>query len=280
MFDKIQHPKTGKWHKTTSVMGSKLVERYSKKLNLTGGAINMTPGQDVWFYLNEINEEYIFLLSQLKHYISDPLGNKDAIRAINNSGGDVIAFEARLSDINGPFGATFNAYSTGTAPPDALARMKQALDTIHVNKVALTEALSHANQLGEHQMALAQQQYTFGQQPSSSQSAFDAVTSSTTPEPTLPAIPEREWDQDRFDRTVAEGAALQKKVSDQYWDSQQTDRHKMTPAGRDEVNIHEDTLASLMQKYQGESEGPLLDAIRQSKAKAKARFPSYRFSWM
>lgn len=37
MYDKIQHPKTGKWHKTDSSIGSKLIKGYAKKVNQTGG---------------------------------------------------------------------------------------------------------------------------------------------------------------------------------------------------------------------------------------------------
>jgi len=65
MFNKIRHPTTGKWHKTTSVMGTKLVERYSKKLKLTGGAMDLEPGQDIWYYITMIKNELNLLREHL-----------------------------------------------------------------------------------------------------------------------------------------------------------------------------------------------------------------------
>jgi hypothetical protein len=37
MYDKIQHPKTGKWLKTSSVAGNKVLKGFVKKLNQSGG---------------------------------------------------------------------------------------------------------------------------------------------------------------------------------------------------------------------------------------------------
>lgn len=37
MFDKINHPKTGKWYSSSSSVGSKLIEKYANKLKLMGG---------------------------------------------------------------------------------------------------------------------------------------------------------------------------------------------------------------------------------------------------
>ena len=36
MYEKIQHPKTGKWHNINSSLGNKLVKGYAKKINQTG----------------------------------------------------------------------------------------------------------------------------------------------------------------------------------------------------------------------------------------------------
>jgi hypothetical protein len=65
MFEKIQHPKTGKWHKTSSAIGSQLIKNYSKKLKLTGGAMDLEPGQELWYYITMIKNE----LNSLREHI-------------------------------------------------------------------------------------------------------------------------------------------------------------------------------------------------------------------
>lgn len=37
MYNKIKHPKTGKWYSSSSSIGSTLIEKYANKLNLMGG---------------------------------------------------------------------------------------------------------------------------------------------------------------------------------------------------------------------------------------------------
>ena len=74
MFEKIQHPKTGKWHKTSSAIGSQLIKNYSKKLKLTGGAMDLEPGQSIWYYItmikNELNllREHLYPLVPANHH--------------------------------------------------------------------------------------------------------------------------------------------------------------------------------------------------------------------
>lgn len=65
MFEKIQHPKTGKWHKTSGAIGSQLIKNYSKKLKLTGGAMDLEPGQSMWYYITMIKNELNLLREHL-----------------------------------------------------------------------------------------------------------------------------------------------------------------------------------------------------------------------
>jgi len=344
MFEKIQHPITGKWHKSSSAIGSQLIKNYSKKLKLTGGAMDLRPGQDIWYYLNEINNEYSLLRQQLQHYAHDPLGNKDALNAINNSGAEVIAAEARIADPNGIFGPTMIAYFNGQAPPNESARLKQAMDVINANKEALTLELSQANQIGvqqqqqaeqiayqqqqqaeqlayhspfknrAEQLALQQHQQAMQlayqqqqaeqlayQQQQAEQLAYQQQQAEQLAQPRMsalnlldqpiPATPpplspspgfrDEDWDQKKFDQTHADWMAVQKKSDAHYWDTRQTVKHKMTPEGRAEVDMHEENLTSLQRQFEqepGVNVGP--DDLVQAKANAKARFPSYRFSWM
>ena len=69
MFEKIQHPITGKWHKTSSAIGSQLIKNYSKKLKLTGGAMDLEPGQSIWYYITMIKNELTSLREQLDPHL-------------------------------------------------------------------------------------------------------------------------------------------------------------------------------------------------------------------
>lgn len=69
MFEKIQHPITGKWHKISSAIGSQLIKNYSKKLKLNGGAMDLRPGQDIWYYITEINNELNSLREQIHPHV-------------------------------------------------------------------------------------------------------------------------------------------------------------------------------------------------------------------
>ena len=69
MFEKIQHPNTGKWHKTSSAIGSQLIKNYSKKLKLTGGAMDLEPGQELWYYITMIKNELNLLREQIYPHV-------------------------------------------------------------------------------------------------------------------------------------------------------------------------------------------------------------------
>ena len=174
MFEKIQHPKTGKWHKTSSAIGSKLIKNYSKKLKLTGGAMDLQPGQDIWYYTNEINKELNYLRENLKLYSTNPLANIASIEAINNAFQVVQTTEIQLSDINGPFGATMQAYFSGQAPPNESARLKQETDYINANKQALSQEIGALREIAtlQHQQQEQQAvQLTYQQQQQAAQLA-------------------------------------------------------------------------------------------------------------
>jgi len=175
MFEKIQHPKTGKWHKTSSAIGSKLIKNYSKKLKLTGGAMDLQPGQDIWYYTNEINKELNYLRENLKLYSTNPLANIASIEAINNAFQVVQTTEIQLSDINGPFGATMQAYFSGQAPPNESARLKQETDYINANKQALSQEIGALREIAtlQHQQQEQQAvQLTYQQQQQAAQLAY------------------------------------------------------------------------------------------------------------
>lgn len=84
MLKKIQHPKTGKWHKSSSVIGSKLIKNYSKQLNHVGGVIcrALKPSHGI-VYLKAVNDEYLMLRSHILIYATNPLGNIRALQSIS-----------------------------------------------------------------------------------------------------------------------------------------------------------------------------------------------------
>ena len=67
MYEKIQHPKTGKWHNINSSLGNKLVKGYAKKINQTGGNF-YTQLLDVLNTYQRLEKEYITHQSGLEKY--------------------------------------------------------------------------------------------------------------------------------------------------------------------------------------------------------------------
>ena len=73
MYQKIQHPKTGKWHKIDSYIGNKLITGYAKKINQTGGSfgsrlndiLRMFTGVYTKYRTKQVGDKYI--LSQVEY---------------------------------------------------------------------------------------------------------------------------------------------------------------------------------------------------------------------
>ena len=209
MFEKIQHPKTGKWHKTSSAIGARLIKNYSKKLKLTGGAMDLTPGKNIWYYVNEVHNEWINLRQQLQQYAQDPLANMASIDALARTATATHITETQIADVNGTFGPTMRAFHAGQAPPAESAELQRAIDAINAHKQAFSDqiyALRHqAEQQQAAQLAYQQQQhaaqlaYQQQQQPaqfayqqqqqaaqSAQQQAFDGVSAAVVPP--LPSV--------------------------------------------------------------------------------------------
>ena len=73
MYQKIQHPKTGKWHKIDSYIGNKLITGYAKKINQTGGSfgsrlndiLRIFTGVYTKYRTKQVGDKYI--LSQVEY---------------------------------------------------------------------------------------------------------------------------------------------------------------------------------------------------------------------
>lgn len=179
MFEKIQHPNTGKWHKISSAIGAKLIENYSKKLKLTGGAMDLRPGAGIGFYLNEVNKEWTHLRQQLYYYSANPLANMASLTAIWNAAQLAHNTGTQITARDGVFNYIMEPYFSGQMIP-AEAQLpnhllKQIIETINANEQGFLKEFSALREAAYQQEQQVQQQQQQQQQyPPSAQAARGA----------------------------------------------------------------------------------------------------------
>jgi hypothetical protein len=110
-----------------------------------GGAMGLRAGQDIWYYLNEINNEYNLLREELRRQASAELVDPAEIREIRRSHANVIRELERITAPNGMFGSEMSHESAG---------LTEALNIINDNNRVLRNEIAQAWQLVRHQRAI------------------------------------------------------------------------------------------------------------------------------